>query len=250
MTKEECMSKELSPRKREVVSVPIPSRHELRYTQALKDLAEAFSSSRTNCGGENDDTLSSFHRLRQISAIAKVDAIVSLSNSILIKESSIVIFTSFVAVAKEIYHKLEDMDWAGELLTGETAPKKRQAMVDRFQTCISPVFVCTYGAGGVGLTLTAACTVVLVDRPWTPGDVCQAEDRVRRIGQTRPVRSIWIRSFPIDDRIDESIDHKEVNSSAAVDGKDHGCQNRNAPKVSIAELVKSVLGNQDDRRKK
>jgi SNF2 family DNA or RNA helicase len=77
-----------------------------------------------------------------------------LSNSILIKESSIVIFTSFVAVAKEIHHKLEDMDWAGELLTGETAPKKRQAMVDRFQTCISPVFVCTYGAGGVGLTLT------------------------------------------------------------------------------------------------
>ena len=148
------MSKELSPRKREVVSVPIPSRHELRYTQALKDLAEAFSSSRTNCGGENDDILSSFQRLRQISAIAKVDAIVSLSNSILIKESSIVIFTSFVAVAKEIYQKLEDMDWAGELLTGETAPKKRQAMVDRFQTCISPVFVCTYGAGGVGLTLT------------------------------------------------------------------------------------------------
>ncbi len=77
MTKEECMSKELSPRKREVVNVPIPSRHQLRYTQALKDLAEAFTSSRTNCGGENDDILSSFQRLRQISAIAKVDAIVS-----------------------------------------------------------------------------------------------------------------------------------------------------------------------------
>lgn len=44
------------------------------------------------------------------------------------------------------------------------------------------------GAGGVGLTLTAACTVILVDRPWTPGDVNQAEDRVRRIGQKRPVR--------------------------------------------------------------
>jgi hypothetical protein len=98
--------------------------------------------------------------------------------------------------------------------------------------------------------MIAACTVVLVDRPWTPGDVCQAEDRVRRIGQTRIVRSIWIRSFPIDDRIDELIDHKEVNSSVAVDGKDHGYQNRNAPKVSIAELVKSVLSNQNDGRSK
>lgn len=148
------MSKELPPRKREVARIPVPSRHELRYTQALKDLAEAFSSSRTNCGGENDALLSSFQRLRQISAIAKVDAIASLSNSILVEESSIVIFTSFVAVAKEIYQKLEDMNWAGELLTGETAVKKRQIMVDRFQAGISPVFVCTYGAGGVGLTLT------------------------------------------------------------------------------------------------
>jgi SNF2 family DNA or RNA helicase len=156
MTKEECMSNELPPRKREVVNVPVPSRHELRYTQALKDLAEVCSSSHTSCEREyNDDsTLSALSRLRLISATAKVDAIVSLSNSILIKESSIVIFTNFVAVAKDIYQKLEDMDWAGELITGETVPKKRQAMVDRFQAGISPVFVCTYGVGGVGLTLT------------------------------------------------------------------------------------------------
>ncbi len=87
---------------------------------------------------------------------------------------------------------------------------------------------------------------MLVDRPWTPGEVSQAEDRVRRIGQKRPVRSIWVRSFPIDERIDELIDHKEVNSSAVVDGKDHGGQNRNAPKVSVSELVKSLLGHQNN----
>ena len=66
------------------------------------------------------------------------------------------------------------MSWDGELLTGEVVAKKRQAMVDRFQSGLSPLFVCTYGAGGVGITLTAACTVILVDRPWTPGDVSQA----------------------------------------------------------------------------
>lgn len=135
----------------------------------------------------------------------KVDAIVGLAVDILSEESSIVIFTTFVAVAKLIHEKLDERQWAGELLTGETVPKKRQAMVDRFQAGLSPVFVCTYGAGGVGLTLTgkscfyafrfaphhytcsshafafctvAACTVILVDRPWTPGDVNQAEDRV------------------------------------------------------------------------
>merc|ERR1712087_338677 len=119
----------------------------------------------------------------------------------------------------------------------------RQAMVDNFQSGLSSVFICTYGVGGVGLTLTAACTVVLIDRPWTPGDVCQAEDRVRRIGQKRidMVRSVWIRAFPIDEQIDKLIDHKEENSNTAVDGKYHDVKNKYAPKVSIAELVKSVL---------
>jgi hypothetical protein len=99
------------------------------------------------------------------------------------------------------------------------------------------------GAGGVGLTLTAACTVILVDRPWTPGDVNQAEDRVRRIGQTRPVRSIWIQAFPIDKQIDCLIDHKEENTSTAVDGKTGtGGKNKAAPKISISELVKTALG--------
>jgi hypothetical protein len=98
-----------------------------------------------------------------------------------------------------------------------------------------------------GIIMTAACTVVLVDRPWTPGEVCQAEDRVRRIGQNRPVRSLWISSFPIDEAVDEVIDFKAVNTSATIDGQDYGNRSMSAPKVSIAELVKSVLGNTNNQ---
>ena len=161
MTKEDAM-KELPPRKRELKKVPVSPRHEMRYTQAVKDLAEAYSLSTIHGtgGGDNDDILALFQKLRQISSNAKVDSVVALSNSILMEESSIVIFTNFVAVAREIYEKLEEMSWQGELLTGETAPKKRQAMVDRFQTNLSPVFVCTYGAGGVGLTLTGEIYII------------------------------------------------------------------------------------------
>ncbi|KAL7539166.1 hypothetical protein ACHAXR_011839 [Thalassiosira sp. AJA248-18] len=242
LTKEECLR--LPPRKREFRNVPVSPRHQLRYTEALKDLALAFSSDAN--GGERDDILSLLLKLRQKSSIAKVDAVVGLSNSILTEESSIVIFTHFVAVAKDIHQKLEERDWAGELLTGETKSNKRQAMVDRFQAGLSPVFVCTYGAGGVGITLTAACTVVLVDRPWTPGDVYQAEDRVRRIGQKRPVRSVWIRAFPIDEQIDALINHKAENSSTVVDGKDcGGGHNKAAPRVNISQLVQSVLSNEN-----
>ncbi len=242
MTKEECMSKELPPRKREFRTVPVGPLQQQRYIQALKDLAKAYTASKEQCGGDSEDTLTPFNRLRQVSSFAKVDAAVSIANSILNEESSIVLFTHFVDIAKQIHQKLEGMDWAGELLTGETPTKKRQLMVDNFQSGLSPVFVCTYGAGGVGLTLTAACTVILVDRPWTPGDVNQAEDRVRRIGQKRPVRSIWIRAFDIDEKIDELLDHKDVTSNTVVDGKASTGQSRSAPKVKISELIKNVIG--------
>ena len=241
MTKEECMSNELPPRKRELRNVPVGPLQQQRYTQALKDLAKAFTTSHSIGGRDGEDILTPFNKLRQISSFAKVDAAVSIANAILNEESSIVVFTSFVDVAKQIHQKLEGMDWTGELLTGETPTKKRQSMVDNFQSGLSPVFVCTYGAGGVGLTLTAACTVILVDRPWTPGDVSQAEDRVRRIGQKRPVRSIWVRAFPIDEQIDQLLDHKDVTSNTVVDGKASTGQSRSAPKVKISELIKTVI---------
>ena len=48
-------------------------------------------------------------------------------------EPSVVIFTSFAEVAKRIHGQLSSNGWDGELLTGETPQKKRQAMVDKFQ---------------------------------------------------------------------------------------------------------------------
>jgi len=150
------------------------------------------SSDFTNDDG-NEAILGAFSRLRQVAAFAKVDATVALAKEILQKEPSVVIFTCFVSAAKELHKKLESAGWTSEVLAGETPSAKRQMMVDNFQAGIKPVFIGTFGAAGVGITLTAARTIILMDRPWTPGDAFQAEDRVRRIGQTKTVRSIWMR---------------------------------------------------------
>lgn len=177
-----------------------------------------------------------------VAAFAKVDATVDLASSFLNKEPAIVIFSNFVEVCKLIHKKLEGCGWSGELLTGQTPAAKRQGLVDRFQGGISPVFVCTFGAGGVGLTLTAASIIILNDRPWTPGDALQAEDRVRRIGQTKPVISIWMRSFEIDKQIDDLINQKQSNYQSVVD-KNHESdgQNKGAPKLSIINLIRSII---------
>jgi hypothetical protein len=62
------------------------------------------------------------------------------------------------------------------------------------------------------------------------GDALQAEDRVRRIGQTKEVTSIWMRAFDIDTQIDEIIEKKKQNSHAVVDGTSSNNNNHQSSK--------------------
>ena len=72
-------------------------------------------------------------------------------------------------------------------LDGST--KDRAAVVKRFQTGDAPVFLISLKAGGVGLNLTAADTVIHIDPWWNPAVEAQATDRAHRIGQERVVTS-------------------------------------------------------------
>ena len=196
---------------------------------------------------DNDNSkalLGACERLRLVSAMAKVDAGVNIAKGILEKEPAIVIFTSFVRVAKALHQKLGDAGWPGELLTGEVPGHKRQDMVDNFQNGNSAVFVCTFGAGGVGLTLTAARSIMLLDRPWTPGDAHQAEDRIRRIGQMHPVTSIWVTAFDVDKQIDAVLESKTDTASAVLDQDYKTAQSsgsKQSHKISIFQLIKKIL---------
>mmetsp|Transcript_22601 Transcript_22601/g.34453 ORF Transcript_22601/g.34453 Transcript_22601/m.34453 type:complete len:813 (+) Transcript_22601:174-2612(+) len=240
-TKEECLM--LPEKKREFRTVPVGSKFEIQHNRALADLAAVFKASKSKYHKDEsgEAVLGAFARVRQVAAYAKIDATVSLAKSILEEEPSIVIFTYFVQVAKEVHRKLESHGWNGEFLSGETPSSKRQAMVDNFQAGISPVFCCTFGAGGVGITLTAARTIILMDRPWTPGDALQAEDRVRRIGQTKSVRSIWLRCFECDTQIDNLLDSKNDNATSVVSSDTQSNEHKAAPKISIKSLVETIV---------
>jgi len=250
MTKEECLEN-LPPKTREFRKVPVSSRDELKHSNAMNELARLYQSlhSITKDDDSKDRLLGAFNRVRLIASEAKIGATVRLAQATLEKEPAVVIFTNFVAVAKEVHRKLKESGWNGHVLTGETPPKKRQPMVDDFQAGLSAVFVCTFGAGGVGLTLTAASTIILLDRPWTPGDALQAEDRVRRIGQTKAVMSIWIRAFDVDEQIDNLIEEKKQTSLAVVDRKSNygsPSHTKAAPKISIFQLVNNIINRQSN----
>jgi SNF2 family DNA or RNA helicase len=75
------------------------------------------------------------------------------------------------------------------LLDGSTPRELRDQMVDRFQSQLGPrIFCISLKAGGVGLNLTRANSVVHFDRWWNPAVEAQATDRVHRIGQTKTVQ--------------------------------------------------------------
>ena len=92
-------------------------------------------------------------------------------------------FTSFLDRIEEKVLKPAALHWLR--LDGKT--RDRQSLIDRFQAKESPLFLLSLKAGGTGLTLTAADTVILADPWWNPAVEAQAADRAHRIGQTQPV---------------------------------------------------------------
>jgi SNF2 family DNA or RNA helicase len=96
------------------------------------------------------------------------------------------VFSQFQTQLREIETCIAERGWESLRLDGQS--RNRQQLVDRFQQADGPpVFLISLKAGGYGLNLTAADTVVHFDPWWNPAAEAQATDRAHRIGQTRPV---------------------------------------------------------------
>jgi SNF2 family DNA or RNA helicase len=98
----------------------------------------------------------------------------------------VLVFSQFTSLLALVKKRLDALGLAYESLDGRT--RDRSARVERFQT--DPecrLFLISLKAGGVGLNLTAAGYVFLLDPWWNPAAEAQAVDRTHRIGQTKPV---------------------------------------------------------------
>jgi len=141
--------------------------------------------------------------LRQIAAEYKLPATAQLVQPLLERGESVVLFTAFVAAAELLQRRL-----GGALLTGRLRPGERQQLVDRFQAGREQLLLCTFGTGGLGFTLHRARHVVLLERPWTPGDAEQAEDRCHRIGMGASLQCHWMQLGLADQLVDGLIASK------------------------------------------
>jgi SWI/SNF-related matrix-associated actin-dependent regulator 1 of chromatin subfamily A len=137
---------------------------------------------------------------------------------------------------------LQDMGMRFLRLDGSTPIAERQMLIDTYSTDLTiPVFLLSTKAGGLGINLTAADTVILHDLDFNPENDRQAEDRVYRIGQTRPV-TIYrlVCKGTVDEDIYEMGERKRKLSQAVLSDHRSGEGSATPKKKSAAH------GNDDD----
>ncbi len=160
-------------------------------------------------GAWSEDESGKWARLREIAEV------------IAAKQEKALIFTQFREITDPLAAFLGSV-WGrpGLVLHGETAVKKRQDLVRRFQEEESiGFFVLSLKAGGSGLNLTAASHVVHFDRWWNPAVENQATDRAFRIGQRK---NVLVHKFvckgTIEEKIDAMIEGKQQLSRELLEG--------------------------------
>jgi SNF2 family DNA or RNA helicase len=116
---------------------------------------------------------------------AKLQALLEMVTEMLEEGRRILIFSQFVGMLNLIEAELHKLEIKYSLLTGET--KDRATAIRQFQDKETALFLISLKAGGTGLNLTAADTVIHYDPWWNPATENQATDRAHRIGQTKPV---------------------------------------------------------------
>ena len=139
-----------------------------------------------------------------------------------------VVFTAFLATARALHADFGG-DQAAVLLTGAVPARQRQVLVDRFQSGRRSLLIATFGTGGLGFTMHRAGHVLLIERPWTPGDAEQAEDRCHRIGMRGPLTCHWLQLGVADQLVDDLIASKAERISLVLQSRQQRRQQQALP---------------------
>jgi superfamily II DNA or RNA helicase len=162
-------------------------------------------------------------------ASAKLVTLMEMLEELLAEGRSILLFSQFTSMLALIEAELETRDIAYAKLTGTTRDRKKP--IEQFQSGQVKLFLISLKAGGTGLTLTAADTVIHYDPWWNPAVENQATDRAHRIGQAKPVFVYkLIAKGTLEERIVEMQTKKgalaagildgDVSAASALDAKD------------------------------
>lgn len=231
-------------RKKEDVLQELPDLTEVIYRNDLQDSQKAIylaqlqqmqervrSATDEELNRDKIEILSGLMRLRQICDTpalfledyqgdsGKLDSLRELLEQIHSSNHRVLIFSQFRGMLDLIEQELQSLEMESYKITGSTPAKDRQEMTTAFNDGQKDAFLISLKAGGVGLNLTGADTVILVDLWWNPAVEAQAIGRAHRMGQERNVEVYrLITRGTIEEKIQELQESKKNLISTILDG--------------------------------
>ena len=160
-----------------------------------------------------DPHLLKLKQAAKVKESAKLELLMSLLPEMLDEGRRILLFSQFTTMLGLIQKELDKRKISYSKLTGQT--RKRDEAIERFTSSEADVFLISLKAGGVGLNLTAADTVIFYDPWWNPAAEAQAMDRAHRIGQEKPV---FVYKLLTENTVEEKILALQQKKQALADG--------------------------------
>lgn len=248
-------------RRKEDVLPELPDLLEMTYTNELADKQKAMylaqlrqmqqsivGASDASISRQKIEILSGITRLRQIcnspslfmedydGESGKVESLRMLLAQLKENGHRALIFSQFRGMLDIAEKELKALEMTSYKLTGSTSSVDRQEMTKAFNKGAKDVFLISLKAGGVGLNLTGADTVILIDLWWNPAVEMQAISRAHRIGQKSTVEVYrLITRGTIEEKILELQESKKNLVTTVLDG------NESRSSLS-AEEIREILG--------
>ena len=248
-------------RRKEEVLTELPDLIEVVYKNELEDQQKAIylaqlQQMQERLGQVSDsefqrnrvEILTGLMRLRQIcdtpalfmedyqGESGKLDSLRDLLVQIAEGGHRVLIFSQFRGMLDRIEQELPDLGLTSFKITGSTPSQERQEMTKAFNQGERDVFLISLKAGGVGLNLTGADTVILVDLWWNPAVESQAIGRAHRMGQEQAVEVYrLVTRGTIEEKIQELQEKKKNLVSEILDGTE------SRGSLSLAE-IREILG--------
>jgi superfamily II DNA or RNA helicase len=221
---------DLPPKQEQTLAVELHPRHRKLYDtylakerQRILGLVDDFEHNRVAI-------LAALTRLRQLAldpalvdpahdtvGSAKLDVLVEHLAELVAEGHRALVFSTFTGFLRRVRDRLDEAGIETVYLDGATTG--RGAVIQSWRDGTAPVFLISLKAGGVGLTLTEADYVFVLDPWWNPAAEAQAVDRAHRIGQTRTVMVYRLVSTgTIEDKVMELKARKAALFARVIDG--------------------------------
>ena len=165
----------------------------------------------------------------------KLDYLFELLDTLFAEGRRVLLFSQFTSMLSLIETELKVRRVSYLKLTGES--KDRGQLVERFQNETIPIFLISLKAGGTGLNLTAADTVIHFDPWWNPAAEAQATDRAYRIGQDKPV---FVHKLICAGTVEDRIHQLQQKKSLLADSLLSGAVKSTPDAESLRELLKPL----------